>query len=858
MNNKFRHLLLFGLIFSFIFWQAQVGFCQPEGWEEKEFFKIDYINGRPIFISPDKKPFYAISMVYAYGPETGPHRGNMSAEKVIKELKEMKKQGFNTLDLYGDFFLKDILDWCDKNEMALYFRTSYTNLPDFPKELSEFPDFMDENFRQKAKHYYDKFLAAIKDYHCVLAIDMDQRWLFDLDWSGERRRDIPKLGPAGVAYLPEWLENKYKQINKLNLLWHKRYRSFRDILNDKEIIKDNIVQPLGRKPWRVDFVEYANWTINDFLLDLTSYMKLIDPNHMITYTSELPEVVPFPISTKDNSGIDFISPVHYNSLADFDRDWVGNAEMLYMTKFHYDLQKLPVYINETGFRTSPLASTPPNMAYAAARPGDERHMAELYLRQTALMDTYPWLLGWAYFKWYDKLYEGDFGYIRDDGTQKPISKLGQFINSELPVNMYAEDEPQLWIYYPYYALASDETGYSQLKTLVLLLERDFLDAFEKMIEEVEPYISKPSQKMLDKKIFIELPDIFKNKWRPFAFTSVIPGDDEPVILAGGNLKQLSRPDRRILKTKKTITFGSIGLRDERYNITTPYFAELVGIDIEKIKVKFLPVNIKSYLNNDGLSSRRDYKKADFDGEGNSISKRGLPPISRIFKVGKERLKLQLTEVKSNDNIACNGQVIDVEPSSYTAAYFLMASAKGDAAAKVKLQYVDGSSEELYFAPAISDWRTPPFFTEAQFSPTAINTPYKMTKEPAYIALIKVPVSGTKILKAIKLPDIPRVHIFAVTLEEGGPVKNCLCEVDMEGIKVSGRAGWLMLVEDGHYKTLATFSNGFPAIVQSKDGRHIAFLFDALSWRGQKDEISKDTQNLSLILDKVLLKLKEGN
>ncbi len=216
-------------------------------------------------------------------------------------------------------------------------------------------------------------------------------------------------------------------------------------------------------------------------------------------------------------------------------------------------------------------------------------------------------------------------------------------------------------------------------------------------------------------------------------------------------------------------------QDERYNATNPYFAELVAIDVEKIKVKFLPVNIKSYLNNDGLSSRRDYKKADFDGEGNSISKRRLPPIGRIFKVGKERLKLQLSEVKSNDNIACKGQVIGVEPRSYTAAYFLMASTKGDAAAKLKLQYGDGSSEELYFAPAISDWRTPPLFTEAQFPPTTINTPYKLTKEPAYVALIKVPVSGTKILKAIKLPDIPRVHIFAITLEEGGPVKNCLYE-----------------------------------------------------------------------------------
>ena len=358
MNSRFRYLIFFCLFLNFIFLGAKEGFCQAEGWQGKGFFTIDYINNdRPVFISPKGEPFYAISMVYAYGPEHGPRKGNMTAEKVIKELEEMQKHGFNTLNLYGDLFLKDILEWCDKNEMAIYFRTSYTNLPDFPKALSEFPDFMSEDFREKTKHYYDNFLATIKDYHCVLAVDMDQRWLFDVDWSGERRLGAPKLGPAGIAYLPTWLKNKYKNINKLNMLWGKNYSSFKQILNDTEIIKGNVAQSLGQNPWRIDLVEYANWTINDFLTDLINYMKSIDPNHMVTYTSELPEVIPFPISTKENSGIDFISPVHYNSLADFDRDWVGNAEMLYMTKFHYDLQKLPVYINETGFRTSPLATT---------------------------------------------------------------------------------------------------------------------------------------------------------------------------------------------------------------------------------------------------------------------------------------------------------------------------------------------------------------------------------------------------------------------------------------------------------------------------------------------------------------------
>ncbi|MEA3347233.1 MAG: beta-galactosidase, partial [Candidatus Auribacterota bacterium] len=451
--KKMLKWIFAGCLFSYVNLFCLTGvYAEEEGWQGKDFFKIRNIKGRPIFISPEGEPFYAISMVYAYGPESGPNKGDLTAGKVIKELERMKEHGFNTIDLYGDFFLKEMLDWCESNEMSLYFRTSYTHLPDFPGHLRDFPDFMDGNFREKAKQQYADFLILIKDYRCVLAVDMDQRWLFEIHWNGEKRFDVPKLGPSGVKYLPVWMKDKYKNIEVLNKLWKKKYSGFEDILKDDEIIKSGVVQPLNRHPWRVDLVEYSNWTINDFLLELTCYMKLVDPNHMITYTTELPEPVPFPLSTKENSGIDFISPVHYNNDSDFDRDWVANGEMFYMTKFHYDLQKLPVYINETGFRTSPLAANPANMGYASARFNDEEHLADLYLIQTALMDTYPWLLGWAWFKWYDKLHEGDFGYVRDDNSLKPVSKLGKVINARIPINMNAEDTPEVWVYYPEHTL----------------------------------------------------------------------------------------------------------------------------------------------------------------------------------------------------------------------------------------------------------------------------------------------------------------------------------------------------------------------------------------------------------------------
>ncbi len=830
---------------------------QEEGWRSKKFFKIEYIKNRPVFISPDGKPFFAVSMVYAYGPEAGPNKGNMTAEKVLKELEVMKSHGFNTVDLYGDLFLREMLEWCEKNEMGIYFRTSYTNLDDFPNELRNFPDFMDSEFREKTKEYYTDFLALIKDYRCVLAVDMDQRWLFDISWTGDKRFDIPKLGPEGVSYLPIWLEKRYKDIKALNKLWKKKYADFPDILNDTEIIKDGAVEPLDNHPWRVDLVEYTNWTVNDFLLELTGYMRLLDPNHMITYTTELPEPIPFPLSTKENSGIDFISPVHYNCDSDFNRDWVANGEMFFMTKFHYDLQTLPVYINETGFRTSPLSSNPPLMSYASAKPGDEKHVAELYLEQTALMNTYPWLLGWAWFKWYDKLYEGDFGYIRDDGSLKPVSELGKVVNAELPVNMNAEPDPDIYIYYPQYVQASEEPAHPQMRTLVLLLENDFFEAFYKMLEEIKPFISEPSEEMLRKKFFKVLPDIFKKKWKPFKFISVLPEDDKPVILLGSILKQLSDEDRKILRHKKTITFGPVGITDERYNARKPFYAELAGLKQGRKKTVFYPMDLKKYFNNKAFSSKKRIVKADFDGEGNSISSTGFPGFNKGLELCEDNVKFILSERNGNDNIKCENQKIAVQPGSYTSANFLMASVRGDAVAKAELLYEEGYKEGINFGPAVSDWTTPPFFAEEGLVLTMENK-YGKNGEDVYLSVVKIPLSPAKNLKSIILPDAPRVHVFAVSLGKNEDSKAIFCDVIMGEEKISGRTEWIATVNKGSYMTLATFGNGAPAVIQSKDKRHVAFLFDALTWRGIKDEISRDLKSLSIMLDNSMELLVGGD
>lgn len=568
-------------------------------WTRGDRFKLSAIADREIFLDPTGMPFYSKGMIYSYGPDQGPLKEDLTLERVIGDLTIIKNHGFNTLNLYGDKFLDEVLAWCDKNKIAVYPRADYTNFPSIEEFSAQYPDFMNLRFRKLAKHSLDRLLTITKSHKCVLAIDLDQRWLFDIDWRGSKRSGVPKLGPKSLEYFPKWLENKYKNIESLNKVWFRQYVNFEELLSDKDIIVDSNIRNLSKKPWRLDFVEYTLWTINDFLKDITSYIRTIDPYHLITYTDDLPEVIPFPISTPQNSGVDFISPVHFNSKEDFNRDWIGAAEFLYMTKWLHDLYNMPVYINDTGFRTSALAQDPPNMAYALAKEYDEVHVAELYFRQMSLMTACPWIIGWGYFMLYDKLAEGDFGYIRDDRSLKPVSSFGQFFNKKLFPNMTAEKNPQLWLYYPGYALSSPFPSYQQYKSLVIILEDAFFTQHEALVQKTLPYIANPTKEITKIAFLQELSSIFNSTWVPFKFTSSIPSDNAVIVLAGRALEQLSENDRSALSTKKTITLGLIGIRDERYKDTEPFCLSVMGIHLASPVEEHISRNVPISVSMDG-------------------------------------------------------------------------------------------------------------------------------------------------------------------------------------------------------------------------------------------------------------------
>ena len=776
-------------------------------WEPGTQFKVGKVKGHPALIAPDGQPFKSVGVVWAYGPERGPLSGPLTSERLVQELQRIKDLGFNTLNLYGDQLIPEMLTWCDENELAVYFRTSYYSLPDFPGDLKEYPDYMDPKFRSMAQETYTNFLAQIKGHPSVLAIDMDHRWLFQLDWGGALRFDLPKLRPHAVAYFPRWLEARYGSIAELNAAWQTDYASFDDVLKDPDLLKAGVFRKLKNHPARVDVYRYTLWTAADFLKELVAFQQARVPGVLVTPTTEHPECIP-ETNPDLSTGIAFMSPVHYNGKEDYDRDLPGLCKLIYETRWHYDMQGGPVYISETGFRTATLEQKPPVTAYAWIVPTNEATAARTYAEEFSLLNVLPWVSGYGYFKLYDKVPEGDFGYLRDDATKKPMALVGDAINQAFTAPL-ADPEPQVWIYYPDYANATHRPGFQQLKSWVAIWEQPFLDALRRRIDEHWDGLSAGDAETGRKFAALVTRD-FRKLWRGFAFTKTLPRDNKPILLLSTVSEILSTEDRMALQQKKTITFGPVGVRDDFMKGTDPWYLASLGVTSNDVFESYYRVVLTN-----GATTFLGHAMPDLMASGRTNSPWPL-----------------LADKDYDRAVPCGGEVVSVSPGHYTRLEVLAGSGGGDAAPFCFLEYEDGTRVRQPMGPAISDMRFAPAMNEG------------LLWNGRYLTRVVIPLDSSKVLTRVELPSASWVRLFGMILVSGGVARDAL--VVMPGTEsATGRTTWwLKLKPDdadapeavAQLKVLRQFETGDAAVVAK--GTHVAFLFDPLTWAGKPDEISR--------------------
>lgn len=700
---------------------------------------------------------------------------------MISDLIRIKDLGFNTVNLYTpsganragslqqENCLPEILSWADLNRMAVFVRVNYQNQPDFP-------DYFDPQYRAQAKHSLDAITTLARPHSSLLAVDLDQRWLLDVDWSGERRYGLPHLMTDTLAYLPTWLQDRYGAVTALNTAWNKNYLTFADVLSDTEIVRAGQMVDLNLRPWRVDLIDYTLHVMDDFVAEVIAYARSRDPNHLYTYTNDRAEVIPFPISTRASSGIDLISPAHYNFSSDFYRDWVAQAKLTYETLWQRDLYGLPTFVRESGWRTSTLSQTPPNTGYALSL--SDTHKAELYLRQATLMAVYPWIPGWAYFKLYDKPEEGGFGVLNDDGTLRPIAELGRCINQALPVNTAGQRAPQRWVFYPSYALAASYPAYEHAKTLVDVLEHDFFGAYEDRVTETGGHVTWPITEctaITNTRLFTDLAQVFAEHWQPFAFTSTVPADNQPILLAGRALEVLSAADRAALSPRRTVSFGPIGVSDERFHALTPWYAQVTGVI--------------------------------------------LSPSDRVIVTPTWPITQPAIGILSYPITAYAGRSVDV----------------GVAWRNLPVN----TSDNYKLIVQIENWDVKPgvFYQSVftNFDPAGALT-MTLDIDPDQVLTPTHAITGARYVAAFISRQCDWCNTLAADFSPKQAViqpRRWVTVTNSSGLICPAWTGWTARPFTGTYRTLATFQGGHldgqPAIVQSVNGQHTAFLYDALTW-----------------------------
>jgi len=176
----------------------------------------------------------------------------------------------------------------------------------------------------------------------------------------------------------------------------------------------------------------------------------------------------------------------------------------------------------------------------------------------------------------------------------------------------------------------------------------------------------------------------------------------------------------------------------------------------------VPLDLREHFDNRGLTSVSDLAGGSFNVWSNTFPADELPAEGSIVGVGGVLFEFP-ARGQGGDNIRCAGQLIVVPPGSYDWLYVL-AAAERHTEDLLYLHYADGSVDPEWLR--VSDFwpQTPDRFGAIEaFRCSTMHYPRHVQHgvDPV-IWRHRVPVPRHAELAAIRLPDNPAAHIFAIT------------------------------------------------------------------------------------------------
>ena len=170
------------------------------------------------------------------------------------------------------------------------------------------------------------------------------------------------------------------------------------------------------------------------------------------------------------------------------------------------------------------------------------------------------------------------------------------------------------------------------------------------------------------------------------------------------------------------------------------------------------------FNNVGTTTRGRLGDGAFNIWSNTFPAEEFPPPGVVFRVGRIPFRLGPVGNGAPDNLRCAGQVITVPPGRYDWVY-LLAAAERRTEDEAALHYRDGSVDPEWLR-ASDFWPQ----TSSRFGHRPAITcsvlHYPRHGQPGMRPTLwrsRMPVTREEDLIAIRMPDNPAVHVFAITL-----------------------------------------------------------------------------------------------
>jgi len=197
-------------------------------------------------------------------------------------------------------------------------------------------------------------------------------------------------------------------------------------------------------------------------------------------------------------------------------------------------------------------------------------------------------------------------------------------------------------------------------------------------------------------------------------------------------------------------------------ILTVVFMSYTNLKAETEPV-YIKMDISGVYNNDGIAPEVKANDGNFDYKGFNYTASMWPDAGETKILGIP-FTLPDKEDGRNNNIACNGQEIEVPEGRYASIFLLCSATKDKAEEEVKLKFKDGSISSAQLN--VTFWNQEPQYNEKKALEFCHNmSPAGLQYLFTYIFLQKIPAGNSKVLMSIILPDEPNIHIFSITLEK---------------------------------------------------------------------------------------------